>query len=218
MSARWQEKALRGLLATAVKTRIFWNDGGEAQWQISVSESAELFGLSGRFSLDRLRKERLAPLAALLEQETLPPTAALDGIPFRKGSRIRLSHEILRDRTKRGRPATGVMLTITILHSDTLESPIGAFAQERTADRAKRQARSAVYYQGLDHEPSADDRRLRRSDAAKRGWQKRRRRPGPLPVRPRRPSPAALAEALHRLSGAMGEPPDFSLETPLVDE
>lgn len=220
MSARWQEKALRGLLATAVKTRIFWNRGGEAQWRISVSESAELFGLSGRFSVDRLRKERLAPLVALLEQDALPLMAALDGVPFYQASRVRLSFEILRDGSKRGRPATGVMLTITILGSDPREDPKGGYARERTADRSRRQPTAAVAYQGLDHELSADDLRLRRSDAAKRGWQKRRRRLGRLPtlMGPRRPSPAALAEALGRLSGATHEPIELPLEILSVDD
>ena len=106
ITSRWQERALRGLIATAVKTRIFWSRGGTAKWRLSMPEAAELFGLSGAFSVDRLRKERLAPLTTLLEQDALPLMAALDGVPFSSGSRVRLSYDILRDQAKRGRPAS----------------------------------------------------------------------------------------------------------------
>lgn len=197
-TAAWQENAYRGLLASAVRSRNYWKEGGQFSWELSISESNRLFQNESE-NYDRLRRERLAPLAKILkktqrlEMRDLADVTSFDDIfvPFSAGSRIQFEHRPIRKSDVQGRPAEGIVLEVTVQRGNAIEIPTrpGQYSSDRTSDRKKRKDWFEVV-SGLGRAPDKAELTTRRSEAAKAGWETRRKRPNDhstlmIPKRPR---------------------------------
>lgn len=206
LTAQWQEKALRGVMAAAVRARAYWSGGGIVRWRLSRGEVMELFCLPESSDWRRLRKERLQPFSRILES-----TMALKlDEPYSFGSRFRVSYGTVRNEGEQGRPAAGIELTIRVIGAPEAEVPTRGFARERTEDRASRQ-QSEVELFGLGKALTHEERKQRRSLAAKKGWKKRRTastRPAELSP-PRRPNKDEMEVA--RTLGFLTETPQEAL-------
>ena len=195
MTASWQEQALRGVLAAAVRARIFWSEGGQTQWNLSIDEAVQLFSIHGG-SADRLRKERLVPFQNLIES-----TRGICTVTWKAwGSRLWFNFEVNRDATRRGAPTTGILIDLKVTKAAALEFPRYDYSKARTEDRMRRQT-SLATIEGLGWRTAAQ---RARSDAARRGWEKRRNRGHDDKDRhkngiPRLPTEAELIEARREL-------------------
>lgn len=164
-TASWQEQAIRGLLAAAVRARIYWSHGGRVFWNLSLDEAKSLFSLPGG-SLDRLKKERLSKLKNLLNSDQEIDWKTLEGT----GGRLWFDWNFQRDQARRGAPCTGVKIDVRISPAPTRECPKSDYSRARTEDRKRRE----IPINNIDGIEIKTTAQKARSEAAKKGWIKRR--------------------------------------------
>ena len=217
LTAWWQEQAYRGLVAAAVRGKVFWARGGTCEWSLTLDDARELLACAGGGT--RTLTQRLLLLARTLHEVRLVDGTA---VPSRVYP-IRFSS--VRAQKGEARPATGYALIIRAAPAAEREWPKIGTAADRTLYRENdhlaagqtgiRRAELAVHtaVTGLDKSLSDEERRQKKSEAAKLGAERRRRHAdfskSPIfdVVSTKRPA-AALAD-YEQMEGLVAEGIDF---------